>query len=263
MHLYGRPSDARVDQYALACVVHHSLTGTPPFERDSDIQVMQAHLTDAAPRVSEVRPDLPDAVDEVLSRAMAKEPGERYPAASDFAAALATALGVTGAGAGGESADKASGHCGDKAALSAGAGQCNGRGMARFSGAAQHPECDACADMAECEAELSAAGAQTQVVPLRNGVMFVYTANSPGAVNAVQAAVARRGARLLQFQTAGDKARLCADCKSMRGAAASGRLTREVVNIEGGALTLMTSDDPKVVAKIRAMMDRTAARAKI
>ena len=135
--------------------------------------------------------------------------------------------------------------------------------MARFSGAAQHPECDACADMAECEAELSAAGAQTQVVPLRNGVMFVYTANSPGAVNAVQAAVARRGARLLQFQTAGDKARLCADCKSMRGAAASGRLTREVVNIEGGALTLMTSDDPKVVAKIRAMMDRTAARAKI
>jgi len=182
-------------------------------------------------------------------------------------ATTAVAAGASGAcgnhGASTASADKASGHCGDKAALSAGAGQCNGRGMARFSGAAQHPECDACADMAECEAELSAAGAQTQVVPLRNGVMFVYTANSPGAVNAVQAAVARRGARLLQFQTAGDKARLCADCKSMRGAAASGRLTREVVNIEGGALTLMTSDDPKVVAKIRAMMDRTAARAKI
>ena len=147
--------------------------------------------------------------------------------------------------------------------MSASGGQCNGRGMARFSGTAGHGDCDACADMAECEAELAAAGAQTQVVPLRNGVMFVYTATSPASVNALQAAVARRGARLMQFQTAGDKARLCADCKTMRGAMASGRLTREVVNIEGGALTLMTSDDPKVVAKIRAMTDRTAARVKI
>ena len=110
-------------------------------------------------------------------------------ACGNHATTAAVAAGSSGAcgnhGASTASADKASGHCGDKAALSAGAGQCNGRGMARFSGAAQHPECDACADMAECEAELSAAGAQTQVVPLRNGVMFVYTANSPGAVNAV------------------------------------------------------------------------------
>ncbi|HEY8866662.1 MAG TPA: serine/threonine-protein kinase, partial [Solirubrobacteraceae bacterium] len=40
----GRPLDGRVDQYALACVVHHCLTGSPPFERSSDIAVIQAHL---------------------------------------------------------------------------------------------------------------------------------------------------------------------------------------------------------------------------
>jgi CheY-like chemotaxis protein/predicted Ser/Thr protein kinase len=90
----GGAVTGRVDQYALACVVHHALVGTPPFEGESDIAVMQAHLTTAAPRVSEARPELPAEVDEVLSRAMAKDPGERFPATSDFADALATALGV-------------------------------------------------------------------------------------------------------------------------------------------------------------------------
>jgi hypothetical protein len=41
----------------------------------------------------------------------------------------------------------------------------------------------------------------------------------------------------------------------MRGAMASGKLNREVVNIEGGALALMTSSDPAMVAKIQSMLD--------
>ena len=90
----GRPLDGRVDQYALACVVHHCLTGSPPFERSSDIAVIQAHLTEHAPRVSEVRPELAPEVDEVLGRALAKEPADRYPRAGDFAEALRSALGL-------------------------------------------------------------------------------------------------------------------------------------------------------------------------
>src|SRR3954454_22607623 len=43
----GDTIDGRVDQYALACVVHHCLAGGPPFERDSDLAVLQAHLNDA------------------------------------------------------------------------------------------------------------------------------------------------------------------------------------------------------------------------
>jgi CheY-like chemotaxis protein len=93
----GTTADGRIDQYALACVVHHALTGQPPFERPSDIAVLQAHLSDPPPRVTALRPDLPVEVDDVLGRAMAKEPGERFPAASDFAAALAAALGVAAA----------------------------------------------------------------------------------------------------------------------------------------------------------------------
>jgi CheY-like chemotaxis protein/predicted Ser/Thr protein kinase len=93
----GRKIDGRIDQYALACVVHHCLAGAPPFERDSDLAVLQAHLKEAPPRITQLRPDLPPALDNVLGRALSKDASDRFPAASDFAAALATALGVEGA----------------------------------------------------------------------------------------------------------------------------------------------------------------------
>jgi CheY-like chemotaxis protein len=90
----GHTVDGRVDQYALACVVHHSLAGAPPFGRDSDLAVLQAHLKEPPPKIGELRPDLAGALERVLERAMAKDPADRYPTASDFAASLATALGV-------------------------------------------------------------------------------------------------------------------------------------------------------------------------
>jgi serine/threonine protein kinase len=90
----GRKIDGRVDQYALACVVHHCLAGAPPFERDSDLAILQAHLKDAPPRITQLRPDLPPALDNVLGRALSKDASDRFPAASDFAAALVTALGL-------------------------------------------------------------------------------------------------------------------------------------------------------------------------
>ena len=90
----GSATDGRVDQYALACVVHHSLTGKPPFEGDSDIAVLQAHLSEPPPRVSDSRDDVPVEADEVLARAMSKDPGDRFPSTSDFAAALAVSLGA-------------------------------------------------------------------------------------------------------------------------------------------------------------------------
>ena len=114
-------------------------------------------------------------------------------------------------------------------------------------------DCDACADMVTCSSEMSASSAQTQAVPLRNGVMFVYTTDTPAHVRAVQNAVARRGDRLVSLAQSGDRAKLCPECRSARGAIASGKLTRETVNIEGGCMTLVTSSDPAMVAKLRAM----------
>lgn len=132
-------------------------------------------------------------------------------------------------------------------------GECLGHGMLTTANVDMHSDCDACVDMASCAQVLSTNGAQIQTVPLRNGVMFVYTTDTPAHVRAVQAAMARRTQRIFALEASGDRARLCPQCKSVRGAMASGKLTRETVNIEGGCLTLMTSSDPIMVAKLRSM----------
>ena len=90
----GQPLDGRVDQYALACVAYTLLSGSVPFQRDEAMAVLYAHLFAPPPRLTAVRPDLPDAVDEVLARALAKAPPDRYDSCGDFADALREALGV-------------------------------------------------------------------------------------------------------------------------------------------------------------------------
>ena len=86
--------DARADIYSLGCVLHELLTGHIPFERDSDPQKMYAHLSDEPPRVTESKPGLPPELDDVVARAMAKDPKERYPSAGDLGrAAVAAAHG--------------------------------------------------------------------------------------------------------------------------------------------------------------------------
>jgi serine/threonine protein kinase len=90
----GQPVDGRADQYALACVAFELLSGTVPFKREVPIAVLYAHLSAPPPRLTSIRRDLPPAVDDVLARAMAKQPEERYPSCADFADALRDALGL-------------------------------------------------------------------------------------------------------------------------------------------------------------------------
>jgi serine/threonine-protein kinase len=90
----GQPADPRTDQYALACVAFSVLTGTPPFTRDQPMAVLWAHLQAPPPSVTALRPDLSPAVDQVLARAMAKNPSDRYPSCGEFTDALRAALGV-------------------------------------------------------------------------------------------------------------------------------------------------------------------------
>ena len=89
----GRQADGRADQYSLACVVYEMLTGQPPFQRDSGLAVMYAHASEPPPPLAARRPDLP-AADEVLWRALAKTPGNRYLTCRDFAEALRRATGL-------------------------------------------------------------------------------------------------------------------------------------------------------------------------
>lgn len=149
------------------------------------------------------------------------------------------------------------------AAMAAG-GACSSHGAKGAMAKGAH-DCDACDDLALCGPDgLIHEGASIQTVALKNGVMLVYTAANPGQVSAIQSAMHRRGERLAKLVTAGDKASLCPGCKDFRGAMASGKLQREVVNIEGGTLVLMTSNDPAMVKKIRTMADasKTAAQVK-
>jgi serine/threonine protein kinase len=90
----GQPVDGRADQYALGCVAFEMLSGTVPFKRELPIAVLYAHLSTPPPRLTSIRGDLPPAVDDVLARAMAKSPDERYPSCADFADALREALGL-------------------------------------------------------------------------------------------------------------------------------------------------------------------------
>ena len=80
--------DGRADLYSLACAAFEMLSGAPPFRRGQGVAVIWAQISAPPPRLSDRRPDLPAAVDQVLSKALAKAPGERYQTCLEFAAAL-------------------------------------------------------------------------------------------------------------------------------------------------------------------------------
>jgi DNA-binding beta-propeller fold protein YncE len=90
----GGRVDGRADLYALACAAFELLSGAPPFQRGAGMAVVWAKLSESPPLLSPRRPDLPDAVDGVMSRAMAKEPDARFPSCGEFAAALRDACGL-------------------------------------------------------------------------------------------------------------------------------------------------------------------------
>ena len=90
----GRPVDGRTDLYALACAAFEMLTGAPPFRRDEGLAVMYAQISAPPPPLTCLRPGLPPAVDEVLAKALAKAPDDRYDSCREFAAALRAACGI-------------------------------------------------------------------------------------------------------------------------------------------------------------------------
>jgi serine/threonine protein kinase len=71
-------ADARTDVYALACVLHESLTGQPPYPGDSLESQIVAHLTKPPPRPSAMRRGVPAEFDTVIAKGMAKDPVHRH-----------------------------------------------------------------------------------------------------------------------------------------------------------------------------------------
>jgi class 3 adenylate cyclase/ABC-type transport system substrate-binding protein/predicted Ser/Thr protein kinase len=94
----GGQVDGRTDVYALTCVLFESLTGRPPFERETDVAVVFAHLKDPPPSLTALRPELPAELDPVLARGMAKDPDDRYRSAGELVADARAAVSGDAAG---------------------------------------------------------------------------------------------------------------------------------------------------------------------
>ncbi len=84
------PVDARGDLYGLGAVAYFLLTARPPFERDTAMQTMLAHLHDPVTPPSMLAPGTPADLEAVVLRCLAKRPGERYQDADELARALAS-----------------------------------------------------------------------------------------------------------------------------------------------------------------------------
>jgi serine/threonine protein kinase len=89
----GDPVDARADIYALGCVLFELLTGSAPFaSREEKVAKIYAHIQDEPPSLLAVRPDLPPAFEQVVLRALAKDPDLRQPSAGDLARGASAAV---------------------------------------------------------------------------------------------------------------------------------------------------------------------------
>ncbi len=90
----GTQVDGRADQYSLACVLFQCLAGGIPFPRDADVPKMFAHIQDPPPSLAGRGLAAGPAVDEVIRRAMAKRPADRFEMCVEFVVAAADALDV-------------------------------------------------------------------------------------------------------------------------------------------------------------------------
>lgn len=88
----GPPSDI----YSLGIVLYEMLTGTVPFTGDSIIAVAMRHVSDEVPAPAELRADIPAELNDVVSRATAKDPHDRYPRATELETALTASLAPVG-----------------------------------------------------------------------------------------------------------------------------------------------------------------------
>ncbi len=92
----GEEIDARADLYSLGVVLYQMVTGTTPFQGETPMQIAAQHLQIPPPSPQMLRPDLPITSEQVMLRALAKRPSDRYMHAQDLANAFRMSLMGTG-----------------------------------------------------------------------------------------------------------------------------------------------------------------------
>ena len=89
----GEPDlDGRSDIYSLGCVLFEALTGIAPFSGPTALAILVRRLTENPPHLRSIDPALPDRLENVLARALARSPADRFATVAGFASALDEAL---------------------------------------------------------------------------------------------------------------------------------------------------------------------------
>ncbi len=88
----GGEIDGRADVYSLGCVLYECLTGARPFDRETELSVVFAHLNEPPPSLSTLGISLPDAFDDVFATALAKAPDDRFATCGELVEAANAAL---------------------------------------------------------------------------------------------------------------------------------------------------------------------------
>jgi serine/threonine protein kinase len=86
--LRGEEADPRADLYAMAVILFEMLTGRPPFVAEDDFELIDYHVNVEAPRLRDIDPAMPQALDDLIARALDKQPGERFVDAAMMATQL-------------------------------------------------------------------------------------------------------------------------------------------------------------------------------
>src|SRR5262249_43559063 len=87
--LNARQANARSDVYSLGCALQHLVTGKPPFDGGTALQVLAAHLHTEPPPLRQFSHDASPELEAVVKRMLAKKPEDRFQTMADVAAALA------------------------------------------------------------------------------------------------------------------------------------------------------------------------------
>jgi len=90
----GKPTDARSDIYSLGVVLFQAATGSVPFDADMKFQIMDAHVRTPPPPPRTINPTVSAELEQVILKALAKDPAERFQTAAEFKQALAGIAGV-------------------------------------------------------------------------------------------------------------------------------------------------------------------------
>jgi WD40 repeat protein len=80
----GEPGDERADIYSLGVILYQLCTGRPPFEANTPLAIILKHVNDPLPNPRNLNPDLPEGVEKIIFRAMAKDPNVRYQDAQEM-----------------------------------------------------------------------------------------------------------------------------------------------------------------------------------